>query len=227
MESVMPTKKKRGRKPKNNITINENPVFNNTLNTSLVIKLDNVVNNEKTDEDKLLGCNIQNEYKKILSGDGFMETKKTSEVCWNCCHGFHKNIIGLPIKVANNLFYTIGDFCSLECASRYALDNYENNYHEILSIINLYNYQINNKSICMAKNKLELVKFGGNLTIEEYRKNFQLNDNLIEPRIKHIVINNNRSLIKNNNLNNLKLYRKKLINENDNSISNIMKLEIS
>ena len=35
MENITPQpKKKRGRKPKNNITINENPVFNNTLDTS-------------------------------------------------------------------------------------------------------------------------------------------------------------------------------------------------
>ena len=221
MENITPPpKKKRGRKPKNNITINENPVFNNTLDTSLVIKLDNLVEEENKEDD------INNLVGDIEKNDEEIETKKTSEVCWNCCHGFHKNIIGLPIKVSNNLFYTIGDFCSLECACRYALDNYENNYHEILSLVNLYNYQINNKPICIAKNKLELVKFGGNLTIEEYRKDFQVNDHIIEPLVKHITINNNRSIIKNNNLNNLKLFRKKLINENDNSISNIMKTMI-
>ena len=82
MENITPPpKKKRGRKPKNNITINENPVFNNTLDTSLVIKLDNLVEEENKEDD------INNLVGDIEKNDEEIETKKTSEVCWNCCHG--------------------------------------------------------------------------------------------------------------------------------------------
>ena len=71
MENITPPpKKKRGRKPKNNITINENPVFNNTLDTSLVIKLDNLVEEENKEDD------INNLVGDIEKNDEEIETKK-------------------------------------------------------------------------------------------------------------------------------------------------------
>ena len=217
-------KKKRGRKPKNNIIVNENPVFDSNEKTALVIKLEHDEDDSKDIKNNIKLNDINNN-----NNDNCNDmNKNTSEVCWNCCHNFYKNIVGLPIKVCNNMFYTIGDFCSLECACRYAIDNYDNNYFEILSIINYYNIQINNKKITPAKSKLELKKFGGKLTIEEYRNSFQnYNSNNIEPLVKQITFNNNHDIIKCNKLNNLKLFRKKLVNENENSISKIMKLEIN
>lgn len=222
----VPVKKKRGRKPKNNIIINDNPVFESNENPALVIKLEHDCENKEIKNEKNNKLNdINNDINNNINND---VNKNTSEVCWNCCHNFYKNIVGLPIKVCDNMFHTIGDFCSLECACRYALDNYENNYFEILSLINYYNIQMNNKNIIPAKSKLELIKFGGKLTIQEYRKYFQ-NENInnIEPLVKQITFNNDYNFIKNNNLNNLKLFRKKLLNDNDNSISKIMKLEIN
>lgn len=221
----IPVKKKRGRKPKNNIIVNDNPIFESNENPALVIKLEHDENNNNNINKEIK--NNDNKLNNINEEDNNIN-KKTSEVCWNCSHYFYKNIVGLPIKVCDNMFYTVGDFCSLECACRYALENYENNYFEILSLINYYNIQMNNKKITPAKSKLELIKFGGKLTIQEYRKHFQ-NDNInnIEPLVKQINFNNELNIIKNNNLNNLKLFRKKLLNENDNSISKIMKLEIN
>jgi len=114
-----PIKKKRGRKPKENIIINENPIFANDKDNieNLIIKLNK---NNKGDNNNIL-CSINeydlnNNYKEI----------NVSEVCWNCCHKFNGVVTGLPFKYNNNIFYTVGDFCSLECSSRYAFEKYYN-----------------------------------------------------------------------------------------------------
>ena len=67
-------------------------------------------------------------------------------------------------------FIQLDIICSLECACRYAYENY-NNIHEILSITNLYNNIVLNRTekINMAPNKLVLEKFGGKISIKDYR----------------------------------------------------------
>jgi hypothetical protein len=116
------TKKKRGRKPKNNIIVKENPVFQN-LNEDNIVKLKKpgIVNTSvkpfSTDDMNVCLCN-----------------DNKSELCWNCCHPFHKHVHGLPIKYHKNIYYAYGDFCSIECSLRYLYDNYETNqFREIYS----------------------------------------------------------------------------------------------
>jgi hypothetical protein len=193
-----PIKKKRGRKPKENIITNPNPVFANDKDSidDLIIKLNYDNNNDN---------NMINEISEISE----VNNSSISEVCWNCCHNFDNFITGLPIKYTNNIFYTVGDFCSLECASRYAFENYDNIY-EIINIINIYNNIKHNKNykINMAPNKLVLKKFGGNVSINDYRNNNKLyNVNL--PIIIHINNDISNYEFKNNHDKDLKLYRKK------------------
>lgn len=223
-----PVKKKRGRKPKNNIIVNDNPVFDSNIDENLVINLidnnlkDNKINNLDVKNMYNNDNDNENEFNKLV-------TNNTSELCWNCCDKLNHNICGLPIKLVNNIYYTIGDFCSPECACRYSLDNFQNDYHEHYSLINLYNNidTVDNK-IIPAENRLLLNKFGGNKTIEEYKEKFS-NNIIVYPYTIQIKINNNinqNSINNLNNLNNLKLYRKKS-KKNKNSISNIMQLEIN
>jgi hypothetical protein len=199
-------KKKRGRKPKENTIINNNPVFaEDTENIdNLIIKL----KYEENNNDVMLSINdIDNNFDK---------KKNNCELCWNCCHAFNNNIIGLPIRYNNNRFYTVGDFCSLECATRYAYDNY-NNIYEIINIINLYNNIIlnNNIKINMAPNKLVLKKFGGNIDIDEYRSNNNNNIyNINLPIIIHLNNNVSKYEHKYNDKSNLVLYRKNNIDKN-------------
>ena len=150
----------------------------------------------------------------------------------NCCHNFDSIVYGIPIKYHNTIFYTYGDFCSLECCCRYTVDNF-NNYHEIISLINLYNNIINktkDEKVSVAPNKLLLKIFGGPLTIEDYREGFtnkNLQDIKIPPilPIKHSIdeyeSNNPSSKSK------LKLYRKKPLESEKKSITNSMNLLIS
>jgi len=224
IEKPVTSKKKRGRKPKNNITINNNPIFDSKNDNNLVINL--IDNNIDENEGVINKDNIDN----FNNTDIMNNLIKSSELCWNCSEQLYNNTCGLPIKLISNVFYTLGDFCSPECACRYSIDTYENNYHEHYSLINLYN-NIKKKEdkIYPAGNKLLLKKFGGYLTIDEYRSNFK-NNIIVYPYtipIKTNIENNMNSINNLNNLNNLKLYRKKKSGNIKNSISNIMHLEIS
>jgi len=111
-----------------------------------------------------------------------------------------------------------GDFCSLECCSRYVHDNFNENKWEIYSLINLYNKKIlnNHEKVIVPLSKLSLKIFGGNLTIDEYRTKFN-NIGLYELTIPQIIPINHEIEsyeIKNNNHKDLRLYRKKsLVNE--------------
>jgi len=211
-----PKPKRRGRKPKKKEVAK---VETNKLTDSLIIKL----NHFKNDETLIEPYNNE---------DIFQETENNniSEVCWNCCHGFNNMVHGIPLKYINGMFYVYGDFCSLECCLRYTVDNFNNNY-EIISLIKLYSNIIqgqNNKDISIAPNKLLLKKFGGSLTIEEYRDKF--NKNIHDIKIPPILpVNHNIDSYEINNTNNktnLKLCRSKPLPSDKKSITKSMNLLI-
>ena len=212
-------KKKRGRKPKKDLNKTNKKEIN--LSNNLVIKLNHV------NEDGSIVEPYTNEEFSINEGG-----KNSGTMCWNCSHSFEEMVHGLPLKYVQGVFYTYGDFCSLECASRYALE-YFDNYHEIISLINLYNNIINgsvDKVVSMAPNKLLLKSFGGNMEIEDYRKGFSdknIHDIKIPPilPIKHTVDTHEVNSI--NNKSNLKLYRKKPLPSEKKSITNTMNLMIN
>ena len=211
-------KKKRGRKPKKTVQKTKNT---NSLSNNMVIKL-----NHTNEEDTVV---------VPFSDDNFC-TNETNDncgsLCWNCCHPFHEMVHGLPLKYISGIFYTYGDLCSLECAARYALE-YFDNYHEIISIVNLYNNITNkttDKVMGVAPNKLLLKSFGGNMDIDEYRKGFSdknIHDIKIPPilPIKHTI--DTHEINSGNNKTNLKLYRKKPLPSEKKSITNSMNLMIN
>tara|TARA_Y100000389_G_scaffold108836_1_gene105927 strand:- start:163 stop:927 length:765 start_codon:yes stop_codon:yes gene_type:complete len=217
-----PIPKKRGRKPKENIIKNDNPVFNNDIHNNLIIRV-------KKDINKVSDINSYD------SSDTFTDVNYDSnccKVCWNCCHKCNNDVHGVPLKYINNIFYIYGYFCSLECSSRYIFDNFDNHF-EIYSLINhYYNFlnDTNGVKINIAPKRLTLKMFGGTLDIEEYRKNFKTNTifNVNIPPIYPInhCINTYENSI--NNINNskqdLKLYRKSNLPNSENTISNTMNL---
>ena len=206
-----PVKKKRGRKPKETYIVNNNPIFADDKDCidDLIIKLNY---NTPSNFDILFNITDISNINDIINEN----KSNVSDVCWNCCHNFDNVITGLPYKYINNIFYTIGDFCSLECAARYAYDNYKNNIYEMINIINLYNnIKFNNQDkIKMALPKLTLTKFGGKLSIEEYRKNVNNSYSINIPIIIPININIDKCENNKNNTSNLKLYRKNNKKEN-------------
>ena len=213
------TKKKRGRKPKSNIIINDNPVFDSCSTDNLIIKLDNQVI-DSTDNSDIHFSDTYKSESLLLSNQ--------NNICFNCKSIIYNIIIELPIKYINQVFYTHGDFCSFECASRYCFDNYYNDTYEIFSLLNLY-YNIMKNTInlntTLALDNSLLVSNGGKLTIEQYRENNE--EIFMENNPKTIPMPENDELNIKNNINNLKLFRKKVIKKDINNILNIMNLKIN
>uniref|UniRef100_A0A6C0CDJ2 MYM-type domain-containing protein n=1 Tax=viral metagenome TaxID=1070528 RepID=A0A6C0CDJ2_9ZZZZ len=181
----------------------------------------NVKPNEDKKIDELPGyekedCNINN-----------ININSSNSVCWNCCHCINDEVLSQPIKYENNVFTTVGNFCSYSCISRYIIDSNESseNIFNKLSTLNLY-YNIknntNSKSVTPAPSKLVLKMFGGYMDIDEYRlknKEYLITTN-IEPIVKCIDISVKELHIKKNNskenMKEFKLYRKnKKVNTND------------
>lgn len=215
--------KKRGRKPKN-ITVSKKKDSKDDVKIpeNLIIRLQSTKieeNNIKPYEKE----NLMNINKNDIN---------TSEVCWNCCHPFHNLIYGIPLKYVNKVFYTYGDFCSLECAGRHAFDHLKDfDFSEIHSLINLYNNILFNSTekVELAPNRLLLKLFGGPHTIDEYRDNFKkknVYDIKIPPiyPINHIIDTYETNT--NTHLSNLKLYRKKPLPSEKKSITSSMNLII-
>ena len=162
----MSEKKKRGRKPKNNIIVNENPVFetSNHMN-NLIIRLKEDTSSNKSNI--LSGYEKSEEYCTINHNSNNLN-------CWNCYYTIDGNNFGLPLKYYDNIFYTIGNFCALGCCAVYTFDNYcGQEQYDIYSNINFFNNKWkktkNRKSIEIPPPKTILEKFGGRMNITEYR----------------------------------------------------------
>lgn len=186
--------KKRGRKPKNKIVINENPSFEQSGGSdNLIANIQLKSNSEKDIDDiKILACNEGDEYSNSDLND--IETK-SDIICWNCCEKSN-NFIGYPTKYINGLFHVCGNFCSYECSARYIYDNfYGTEMIDKYNLLNLY-YNINHntiKKIKIAPSRQCLKKFGGKLTYEEYIKNADVED-ILNTYISPIVFVNHESI---------------------------------
>lgn len=115
----------------------------------------------------------------------------TSYACWYCCHKFSTTPVGIPHLLIHTDFYCYGNFCSYNCAKRYLRplteddmamlqtpnDVFvEDDLGEKLQLLELL-YHIETKApldepLKPAPRRLTLTMFGGNKTIEEFRKNF-------------------------------------------------------
>ena len=172
----------------------------------------------------------------------------TNIVCFWCTESFDCKPVGLPLKYEHNIFYVDGCFCSPECAAAYNFDI--SNSTEIwnrYSLLNLlYIKMLSNKkiNIKLAPPRRTLKKFGGILSIEEFRKfndNYYKQYNIIYPPMISILpdiekIDINKDLKKKYDYipvdkdrikkisDNLILIRKKPINKYVNTLENCMSL---
>jgi len=155
-----PPHKKRGRKPKNNISTQEAPEIHDKSigNKVLHLKHASTIQHEEMD-----GIEDQPENATI-------ETTVT-RVCWNC-HSETHACIGVPVKRQRGVYLTQGSFCSYPCVARYILDTYENK--ELWKRYNLlamyYNESMGTvgKQVKPALHKHHLLEYGGTMTREEY-----------------------------------------------------------
>lgn len=130
---------------------------------------------------------------KILKMIASDETKNewdmsTECCCFNCTEKFQTVPIGIPIRYFRNKFYCRDVFCSFNCAARFIFMGFDMRYQfkkwEYYSLLcfmsNKINMEINgndNKNkIKIADDPKLLKKFGGPLSIEQYRDNFYILD---------------------------------------------------
>jgi NADH:ubiquinone oxidoreductase subunit E len=101
--------------------------------------------------------------------------KCTTNAClWDTCE-INGTPSFLPDKFSDNKFYVIGCFCSLNCAMAYnlSLDDYRVN--ERYSLLKWLYGKVHDTIVPSPSFKI-LKKYGGKLTIEEFRKNLKYND---------------------------------------------------
>ena len=117
-------------------------------------------------------------YFEILETFGEVYPKTTEVYCWWCCHSFQTHPIGIPLKydATHDLFKVIGCFCSFNCA--YAYSKKEKFKVHLSEFKFMYEKLIGQEcahddwNIPPAPERYVLQRFGGPLTIEEYRSSF-------------------------------------------------------
>jgi hypothetical protein len=107
---------------------------------------------------------------------------KTDLCCWWCTYQFDNLPTFLPEKYSENNFYVSGCFCSFNCAGAYNLSLGDNKIWDRYSLLKLMYYMINKNKIDsindieinIAGPKELLTKYGGPMSIEEFRKNSKI-----------------------------------------------------
>lgn len=104
---------------------------------------------------------------------------QTDTVCHWCCHSFTNVPIGIPVKFSKQKsksvgnFYCVGNFCSFSCACahNYTVNDTNTNVWERFNLLQLLSthYGFPDPIKC-AKPRETLKMFGGELSIEQFRK---------------------------------------------------------
>jgi hypothetical protein len=120
------------------------------------------------------------EIRTIPSNVNFIDSKngktvvceKTNIACWWCTYNFDTLPCFIPERYYNSAFYVFGNFCSYDCAAAYNIDLRDYKVSDRNSLIKKLYLTIKGTSdeIPVAPKREVLEKFGGPLTIEEYRK---------------------------------------------------------
>lgn len=135
----------------------------------------NVLENDKNSGDIFFGgYSVEKLESKIISIDNNKISLKNSNcLCWWCCHNFSNTPFPLPDKLYNNKYYVFGNFCSPSCACAFNIDLNDHKLWERNSLILKLSNELNEEKvdeIYPSPPKQILDVFGGNITIDEFRK---------------------------------------------------------
>lgn len=201
---------------------------------------------------------------KIIQAD---DTKKewdssTEHACFYCTEQFQTMPIGIPIRYNKGKYYCRDNFCSFNCAAAYIFSGFDTRYHfkkwEYYSLLCLLAKEINEKIntdtsidikkiiyVKLAENRNLLKKFGGPMSIEEFRKQFYFLDkkySLLYPPVScmypqtevahYVSVHRQKAMLLNNEnrfqeLNDLRLKRDKPLLQKKNTLEEYMSLKIS
>tara|TARA_B100001094_G_scaffold193847_1_gene187711 strand:- start:3554 stop:4201 length:648 start_codon:yes stop_codon:yes gene_type:complete len=198
-------KKKRGRKPKNKIITNPDPVFdNNNLDDILITCI------KKPKKDLVVKDN--NIQPNDNSENNFQEYEsKNNKKCWNCSYDIEGEVYSYPISYYNNVFNVNGNFCCYECSARYIYENYnDKEFWDKYYLLNFYvNIKFNkNNKVKIPYSKLRLIDYGGDLTKQEYIDSENITYDCYIPPTVYINNLNYSKSITNTREGEFKLFRK-------------------
>jgi hypothetical protein len=163
--------------------------------------------------------------------------------CWWCCHDFDSTPLSMPFRhdERRNIFHTSGNFCSWSCMKSYAIDKYGLSRGGLIcgNIVMMRKKMFNQiGSVKPAPDRFRLKEFGGDMTIEDFRKNQTLDEGKAKevdnkPYEKNIVpfVSNTKRMneIKNASSDNnaLKLKRSKPLKRSHNNLESALGLVIT
>jgi len=201
--------------------------------------------------------------KMIQADDSKKEWDSSSEhACFYCTEQFQTMPIGIPIRYIRGQYYCRDNFCSFNCAAAYIFSGFDTRYHfkkwEYYSLLCLLAKEINEKInsdlgidikkiiyVKLAEDRNLLKKFGGPITIEEFRKQFYFLDkkySLLYPPVScmypqtevahYVSVHRQKAMMLNNEnrfqeLNDLRLKRDKPLLQKKNTLEEYMSLKIS
>jgi hypothetical protein len=163
--------------------------------------------------------------------------------CWWCCHDFVSTPLSMPFRhdERRNIFHTSGNFCSWSCMKSYAIDKYGLSRGGLIcgNIVMMRKKMFNQiGSVKPAPDRFRLKEFGGDMTIEDFRKNQTLDEGKAKevdnkPYEKNVVpfVSNTKRMneIKNASSDNnaLKLKRSKPLKRSHNNLESALGLVIT
>lgn len=170
----------------------------------------------------------------------------TSTACYWCCHRFDTPPVGLPCKCVNSRFHVTGCFCSLECAAAYNVMQLRDGLmEERMNLLNGMAREMGYTTIIKtAPPRQMLHMFGGNLTIDEFRRHHTLkksinvsfppmvvlisqleevNDSDVCSRLNYVPLDVERV---DKYIEKIKLKRSLPVNVNNNTLENVMHFSI-
>ncbi len=122
--------------------------------------------------------------------NNIIEIKRNNIACWWDTYEFDTLPYFIPDKYYNNNYYVFGCFCSINCAMAYNLNMGDYKMSERIALLNqLYEniIKLKNKDIMFSPPKEILNKYGGRLTIEEYRENLISCDKVYRMEIPPLI----------------------------------------
>jgi hypothetical protein len=165
---------------------------------------------KKQESDSNIKVNFKNvksidlELVKVEDGTTIIQ-EKTDICCWWCTHEFDNLPCFIPDRYYDDKYYVFGCFCSYSCATAYNINMNDYKVWDRYSLIKvLYNYIYDTTDdIIMAPPKEVLKRYGGLLSIDEYRENssnYVKKHRLIIPPMVSIVSQIEESSVNNYNI---------------------------
>lgn len=142
------------------------------------------INSEDSDSTETLKTSTESNHNKVVLNNNVnkilthcLNFNKNTK-CWWCRNTFNSPSVQLPEDYYNNTFFCVGNFCSFNCMKSYNLDLNDSLSWKRESLMNLLYYQTYSeyKNINPAPHWMTLEEYGGNLTIEQFRENFLVNN---------------------------------------------------